>query len=120
MTYVDIDDLGALLDADRHLAAQLASLAEEKTALTKDLDEHAAELTALRDKIHTQLQERIGDAHEARILGRPVITWKPHKATTTFDQTAFRAAHADLWEAFQKPKASPRPFKILPPEEDPR
>jgi hypothetical protein len=100
---VDIDDLAPWVDADRKFSAEI------------DVQElKVAELKEARDQVRAKIQERIGDAHEARINGRPVIRWKPNKAGTYLDQKGLKADHPDLVAQYQKTKAPSRPYVIIP------
>lgn len=102
--HVDIDDLAGWVEADRNLTAQIVAL-----------DLSKAELEQARDIVRDQLRERIGDAHEARIGGRPVITYRPAKAGTYLDQKSLKADHPELVEQYQKTKKAARPFVVLDP-----
>ena len=108
---VDLDDIAGWVAADRKLSAQIEQAEDRVEAYRLELG--LADLTAARDKVREQIQERIGDAHEARIGGRPVITWKPNKASTYLDQKALKADHPDLVAEYQKPKKAVRPYVLL-------
>jgi len=110
---VDLDDIAGWVDADRQLTAQIeaAEARIEQLRLELALDG----LIEARQKVRAKIQERMGDAHEARIGGRPVITWRPQKAGSYFDQKRFKAEHADLYEQYRKPKKAVRRYVLLDP-----
>lgn len=108
---VNLDDIAGYVDADRHLSAQIEQAEARVEALRLELG--IPDLVKARDTIREKIQERIGDAHEARIAGRPVITWKPRKASTYLDQKTLREQEPEVWARFQKPKKPVRPYVLL-------
>ena len=108
---VDLDDIAGWVDADRALTKQIEQAEAKVEALKLQLG--IGDLTAARNKVREQIQERMGDAQEARIGGRPVITWKPNKAGTYFDQKSFKADHPELAEKYKKTKKAVRPYVLL-------
>ena len=69
-----------------------------------------AEAEARIERVRGAFQVLIGDAHEARVDGQPVITWRP-QVSQRFDQaTAKRFLTAEQIEACMKPSGS-RPFR---------
>ncbi|TDD32466.1 hypothetical protein E1287_22525 [Actinomadura sp. KC06] len=108
---VDLDDIAGWVDADRKLTRQIEQAEAKVEALRLQLG--IDDLTKARDTVRAKVQERIGDAHEARIAGRPVITWKPNKASTYLDQKSLRADEPKLWAKYQKAKKAVRPYVLL-------
>lgn len=108
---VDLDDIAAWVDADRKLTAQIAAAEDQVEALRLQLG--IGDLKEARDTIRAKVQERIGDAHEARIGGRPVITWRPNRATTYLDQKSLKADHPELVAEYQRAKKPVRPYVLL-------
>lgn len=102
--YVDLDDLAGWIEADRQLSAQIDLLAAQK-----------APLEEARNAVRTKIQDRIGDAQEARVGGVPVIRWAFHKAGTYLDQKTLKADHPDLVEQYTKTKKAARPYELLDP-----
>lgn len=77
-------------------------------------DEEIAELQAKRARAVEIIQAAMGDADEARIGGRPVITWRTSKPTMRLDRKALEAHFGTAVIArFLKPAKPARPFKIL-------
>ena len=75
------------------------------------------ELKAVRERAAEHVQAAMGDAVEARIGGRAVVTWKPSKPGTSLDRKALEAAYgADVIEGFVRVNKAARPFKVLPPD----
>jgi hypothetical protein len=108
---VDLDDIAGWVDADRQLTAQIDEAEARVEAYRRTLE--IDRLVEARDKVRAKIQERIGDAHEARIGGVPVITWKPQKAGTYFDQKRFKADYPELAEQYKATKKAVRPYVLL-------
>lgn len=108
---VDLDDIAGWVDADRKLSAQITAAEEKLEVLRLELGLDG--LHEARDKVRERIKEAMGDAHEARIGGRPVITFKPRKASTYLDQKSFRENEPELWAKYQKPKKPVRPYVLL-------
>lgn len=80
-------------------------------------DDEIGRLKEIRDRAAEHVQAAMGDAVEARIGGRPVVTWKPAKPGTSLDRKALEAAYgADVIEGFVRVNKAARPFKVLPPD----
>lgn len=93
---VELDaTVAAWLTAARTASAEIARLAE------------------VRDRAYEQIKAAMGDAVEATVGGRPVVTWKPSKPGEYIDRKALEAAHPAIAAEFTKTKAAARPFKIL-------
>lgn len=91
-----IDDVWRLYprDSGRSVEADAAALADlerlhELTPLAKEID-------AIKDRLRLYMRDATVLARD----GRPLATWKAQSACR-FDQTAFRAAHPDLFEQFK-------------------
>lgn len=76
-------------------------------------DTEIARLAGIRGRAAEHIQQAMGDAVEATIGGRPVVTWKPSKPSPYIDRAALEAAHPDIAAQFTKLKKAARPFKIL-------
>lgn len=82
-------------------------------------DEQIATWTGIRGRAIEHLQAAIGDAHEARVDGRPVITWKPSKPGRRLDRDALERDFGAATIAAYLVEAKPaRPFKVLTPDAD--
>jgi hypothetical protein len=93
---VDLDDTTA--------ASWYAALVEA--------DDQIALWTGIRGRAIDHLQAAIGDAHEARINGRAVITWRESRPGKTLDRAGLEAAYGkDVIAGFLKDKKAARPFK---------
>lgn len=108
---VHLDDIAGWVDADRKLSAQIEQAEAKVGALILQLG--IDDLKKARDTIREKIQDRIGDAHEARIAGRPVITWKPNKASTYLDQKTLAKDLPEIVAKYQKPKKAVRPYILL-------
>jgi hypothetical protein len=108
---VDLDDIAGWVDADRKLSTQIDAAEEKLEVLRLELGVDG--LIEAREKVRERIKERIGDAHEARIGGRPVITFKPNKASTYLDQKSLKADHPELVARYQKAKKAVRPYVLL-------
>lgn len=79
------------------------------------LEDQIAPLKEKRDRASEIIQAAMGDAEEARIAGRPVVTWKTSKPAQRLDRKALEAAYgADVIAGFLVDNKAARPFKILP------
>lgn len=106
---VDLDQLAdpaplawyqAINDWDRELA---------------DLDDQAKAIAEKRDRAIETIQAAMGDATEARVNGRPVITWKVSKPTQRLDRKALEADYGPGFVArYLVDNKAARPFRILP------
>lgn len=104
--YVDIDDLAHWLAADRDLTRQLDDLALK-----------TAEITKARDTVRSKIQERIGEAPQARVNGIPVISWAYSKPGSHLDQKQLKADHPDLVDRYMVPSKAARKYVLLDPED---
>lgn len=106
---VDLDQLAdpaplAWYTAIEDWDAEIAAL-EDQIVPLKEKRERASEI----------IQAAMGDAEEARIKGRPVVTWKTSKPAQRLDRKALEAAYgADVIAGFLVDNKAARPFKILP------
>ncbi len=108
---VDLDDIAGWIQADRDLTAQINQAEAQIAALRAQLQ--LDELAQARGKVREQIQERLGDAHEGRVGGVPVVRWKPHKAGLYFDEKRFKIERAELYAQYRKPKKATRPYVLL-------
>lgn len=77
-------------------------------------DAEIARLTEMRDRAVYQVQAAMGDAVEATIGGRPVITWKPAKPSMRLDRFKLEETYGvDEIALFLVPSKAARPFRIL-------
>jgi hypothetical protein len=96
----------AAVDLDETAAGWVAAL--------RQADEQIAFYTGLRGRAIEVIQAAMGDATEARISGRPVITWKPTKPRKTLDRKALEAHYGtDVIAGFLREGSAARPFKVL-------
>jgi putative phage-type endonuclease len=96
-------DTGAAAPASVDVLEALDQLRETKRRIKA--------LEADADSLELAVKASMGEA--AQLLGpdgKPVATWTS-QTSRRFDATAFKAAHADLYEQFRKPAAS-RVFRI--------
>jgi hypothetical protein len=82
----------------------------------EEWDEQLAELAEKRERAVEIIQAAMGDAEEARIKGRLVITWKTSKPTKRVDRKKLEAdLGADVvTERYLTESKAARPFRILP------
>jgi hypothetical protein len=79
------------------------------------LEDQIVPLKEKRERASEIIQAAMGDAEEARIKGRPVVTWKTSKPAQRLDRKALEAAYgADVIAGFLVDNKAARPFKILP------
>jgi len=94
--HVELDPaVAAWYEAARTASAEIARLSEIKT---RAID---------------HIQQAMGDAHEARIGGKPVVTWKPSKAAPYIDKKALETDLPEIAAKYTKYKQPARPFKLL-------
>lgn len=72
-----------------------------------------AELTDKRNRAYQLIKDRLGDSTEARISGRPVVSWAWSKPAEYIDAKALKAEMPEVAAKFTKLKAAARPFKLL-------
>lgn len=72
--------------------------------------------TGIRGRAIERIQEAMGDATEARVGGRPVVTWKAARPSKRLDRKLLEAdLGADVVAAkYLREAAASRPFKVLP------
>jgi hypothetical protein len=71
--------------------------------------------TEIRDRAYEHIQAAMGDAVEARVGGRPVVSWKPAKPSMRLDRKALEAdLGSELVARYLRPSTAARPFKVLP------
>ncbi|MDN3356046.1 hypothetical protein [Actinomadura sp. DC4] len=107
---VDLDDIAGLIEADRLLTAEINRLEEAHKALL-------AELVTARDDTREQIQRRMGNATEARVNGRAVVTWKWSKPGSHLDQKALGKDNPELVKRYTVPSKAARKYVLLDPEE---
>ncbi|MFG1997896.1 hypothetical protein ACGFNU_01960 [Spirillospora sp. NPDC048911] len=78
----------------------------------RKVDLELARLTEVRGWIVHRLQESMGDAEEARVDGRAVITWAWTKPATYLDRKALEDAHPEIAARFVRTKRPARPFRL--------
>lgn len=77
-------------------------------------DAQIAHYAGIRGRAIEHLQSAMGDAVEATIGGRAVITWKPAKPSMRLDRKALEAdLGADKVAEYLRPSAPSRPFRVL-------
>ena len=76
------------------------------------IDTKIAELTEARQVAVQHVQDAMADATEARIDGRPVITWRYSKPSRRLDRKALEGAFGEL-SAYEVENKPSRPFRIL-------
>ena len=94
--HIELDHVGRLLY-------------EAYCTLTRQIED----LEAQRARVREQLEARIGGHAEARIDGRPVITWRPSKPSTYVDTKALARDHPDIYAAYLREKKAARPFRLV-------
>ena len=77
-------------------------------------DAAIAELQDKRARAVEHIQHAMGDAAEARVGGKPVVTWKPSKPSMRLDRKLLEdKLGADVVAEFLVESRPGRPFKIL-------
>ncbi|MGH3380386.1 MAG: hypothetical protein ACRDP6_37190 [Actinoallomurus sp.] len=103
---VDLDDIAGWVEVDQRLTAEINRLGELHKA-------NLAELVTARDDAREQVQRRMGDAVEARVGGRAVVTWKWKKAGSHLDQKALRKDNPELIARYTVPSQAARTYVLL-------
>lgn len=93
LTLYGVKDAGTAIEASDEIEADYLRL--------KNLKEDLKQLGAQAEAAEERIKVFMADHAILTIKGTPVITWKAQSANR-FDQTAFKAAHPDLYEAFKK------------------
>jgi hypothetical protein len=91
------------------LDAAVAAWYQAARAASAEIDR----CTGIRNRAIEHIQAAMGDAHEARIDGRPVVTWKPSKPAPYIDKKALETDLPDVAAKYTKYKQPARPFKLL-------
>lgn len=100
-------------------AVELDATAAAWLEAIRAADAKIAQLKEVRERAAEHVQAAMGDAVEARIGGRPVVSWKPSKPGTSLDRKALEKAYgADVIKAFVRANKAARPFKVLPVESE--
>lgn len=95
-------------------AVELDATAAAWLEAVRAADAKIAELKEIRERAAGHVQAAMGDAIEARIGGRPVVTWKPSAPGTSLDRKGLEATFgADVIKAFVRVNKAARPFKVL-------
>ena len=89
--------IGLAREADDATAEAFERLVEVRKALKP--------LEAEKDELESRIKLFLAEADALAIKGRPVLTWKSQDARR-FDQSAFKAAHPELFEQFVKVQSS--------------
>lgn len=77
-------------------------------------DDEIAQLKEIRDRAAEHVQAAMGDAVEARIGGRPVVTWKTSKPGTSLDRKGLeKHLGSEVFAQFVVVNKTARPFKVL-------
>jgi putative phage-type endonuclease len=93
LTLYGVKDAGTAIEATDAIEADVFHL--------RNLKEDLKKLGSIADEIEERIKVFMTDHAILTIKGTPVLTWKTQSASR-FDQTAFKAAHPDLYEAFKK------------------
>ena len=101
----DLDIPAVDLDLDPVIAAWLTACREWNAQI--------AELTEKRDRAIELLKAAMGPATEARIGGKPVVSWVWSRPATYIDKKALEKDLPDVAARYTREKAAARPFKIL-------
>jgi hypothetical protein len=76
----------------------------------------AAEITRcteIRNRAIEHIQNAMGDAEQATIDGRPVVSWKPSKPAPYIDKKALETDLPEIAAKYTAYKKGARPFKLL-------
>ncbi|PVX77206.1 YqaJ viral recombinase family protein [Paraburkholderia unamae] len=93
LTLYGAKDAGTAIEANDAIEADVFRL--------RNLKEDLKKLGAQAEEAEERIKVFMADHAILTIKGAPVVTWKAQSASR-FDQTAFKAAHPDLYEAFKK------------------
>lgn len=102
LTLYGVKDAGTAIEANDEIEAAVFRLRNLKDDLKK--------LGAQADEAEERIKVFMADHAILTIKGTPVLTWKAQSASR-FDQSAFKVAHPDLYEAFKKTSDS-RVFRV--------
>lgn len=92
----------------------LASVRGDVEALLAVRDQ----ITALKDteaQLRARIEHAMGDAQDGQLDGQPIISWRVGAKPRRFNQSAFKAAHPDLFAEFVELGEPARPFKVVAP-----
>lgn len=95
---------GKTIEANAEIIAAHERLRTVKDAI-KELEKESEEL-------ETAIKIFMKDAEILSDQGQPLFTWKSTKPIRSFDKTAFKAEHPDLYEKFEVEKEGYRRFLI--------
>lgn len=99
-----------MTDRPVELDATIAAWVEAARAATGQIAYYAE----IRDRAYEHVQAAMGDAVEATVNGRPVVSWKPSKPSMRLDRKALEAdLGTDLVAKYLRPSAAARPFKLI-------
>jgi hypothetical protein len=80
----------------------------------RQADQQIAYWTGIRGRAVEHVQNAMGDATQATIDGRPVITWKPSKPSLRLDRKRLEDKFGpEVIAEFLVESKAPRPFRIL-------
>jgi putative phage-type endonuclease len=97
-------DNGASMEADDILLDDYNKL--------KSLREERKQVDARIEEVEDYIKRRMGEAAALAYNGQTLATWKAAKDSSKFDADAFKAAHPDLFQQYQKTQAGSRRFLI--------
>jgi putative phage-type endonuclease len=66
----------------------------------KELSEMQKAIEAQQEELKAQLMKFMAENEAITYRGKPLVTWKMAKAPERFNQSAFKEAHADLYQKF--------------------
>jgi len=72
-----------------------------------------ARLTEVRDVAIQHVKDALGECAEARVGGKPVVTWAYSKPAEYIDKKGLEAAHPAIAAMFTRLKSPARPFRLL-------
>lgn len=93
------------VDLDPTVAAWLEAARTAKAEI--------ARLTQIYDRAVDHVKQAMGDAAEARVGGRPAVTWAWSKPSPYIDKKALEADHPDIAARYTRMKQPARPFKLI-------
>lgn len=93
------------IDLDSTTAAWLEAARKAKAGIVKYQE--------IIDRAREHVEAAMGDAEEARVGGRAVVSWAWSKPSTYIDKKALEADHPGLAAQYAKTKKPSRPFKLL-------
>lgn len=95
-------------------AVELDATAAAWLEAIRAADAKIAQLKEVRERAAEHVQAAMGDAVEARIGGRPVVSWKPSKPGTSLDRKGLeKHLGSEVFAQFVVVNKAARPFKVL-------